>query len=128
MEFFLSIIFESSNFGFEISIPCSSRPTCIWWNLYEESKRDFDGMHPTFKHVPPSFTLLSSVESNSIHAVFCPSCALLIAATYPPGPPPITITSKSIYIPNIIDSGDSRDSFIFTKNDTASLPSSNLWS
>ena len=41
-------------------------------------------MHPTFKHVPPKEPL------DSMHAVFNPNCANLIAQTYPPGPPPIT--------------------------------------
>ena len=45
-------------------------------------------MHPTFKHVPPN------VPRDSTQAVLSPSCAALIAQTYPPGPPPITITSK----------------------------------
>jgi len=44
----------------------------------------FEGIHPTFKHVPPRDPL------DSIHAVFNPSLASLIAQTYPPGPPPIT--------------------------------------
>ena len=42
-----------------------------------------------FKQVPPN------VDSFSTHATFIPSCAALIAATYPPGPAPTTITSKS---------------------------------
>ena len=41
-------------------------------------------MHPTFKQVPPREPL------DSIQAVLRPSCASLIAQTYPPGPPPIT--------------------------------------
>ena len=46
----------------------------------------FDGMHPIFKQVPPKVSL------ESIHAVFNPNWASLIAQTYPPGPPPITTT------------------------------------
>ena len=39
-----------------------------------------DGIHPTFRQVPPR------VPRDSTHAVFSPSCDALIAATYPPGP------------------------------------------
>jgi len=42
-------------------------------------------MQPTFKHVPPK------VLYRSINAVFNPNCAQRIAATYPPGPEPITV-------------------------------------
>ncbi len=48
----------------------------------------FEGIHPIFRHVPPR------VARDSTHAVLTPSCANLIAQTYPPGPPPITIASK----------------------------------
>ena len=44
-----------------------------------------DGMQPQFRHNPPT-------ASFSINAVFKPNCAALIAETYPPGPPPITVT------------------------------------
>jgi hypothetical protein len=44
-------------------------------------------MQPTFKQVPPK------VLYFSIMAVFIPNCAQRIAATYPPGPEPITATS-----------------------------------
>ena len=47
----------------------------------------FEGIQPTFKHVPPK------EPRFSIIAVFIPSWAARIAATYPPGPPPITIRS-----------------------------------
>ena len=46
-----------------------------------------EGMHPTLRHVPPSDPRIST------HAVFRPSCPALMAATYPPGPPPITTRS-----------------------------------
>ena len=45
-------------------------------------------MHPIFKHVPPNDPL------DSMHAVLTPNWANLIAQTYPPGPPPITIASN----------------------------------
>ncbi|KAI9910016.1 hypothetical protein PsorP6_010428 [Peronosclerospora sorghi] len=47
-------------------------------------------MQPTLRHVPPNF------PRDSIHAVWSPSCAALMAATYPPGPPPMTTTSYSV--------------------------------
>ena len=46
----------------------------------------FVGMHPQFKQIPPR--CLSSTSATDI-----PNCEALIAATYPPGPPPITIIS-----------------------------------
>ena len=50
------------------------------------SNKAFDGIHPTFKHVPPNLFF-------SMIAVLNPNCAQRIAATYPPGPAPITATS-----------------------------------
>ena len=47
-----------------------------------------DGIQPTFRHVPPS------VAYFSIIAVLNPNCAQRIAATYPPGPEPIMVTSN----------------------------------
>src|SRR5690606_1328160 len=44
-------------------------------------------MQPTFTQVPPWFGRFSTT------AVFSPSCAALMAQTYPPGPVPITTTS-----------------------------------
>ena len=41
----------------------------------EACKRALEGMHPTFKQVPPCFPLLS------IQTTFKPSCAALIAQT-----------------------------------------------
>ena len=55
-------------------------------------------MQPTFKQVPPK------VAYFSIIAVFSPNCAQRIAATYPPGPDPMTATSYDfiiIYILNL---------------------------
>ena len=48
------------------------------------------GMQPTRRHVPPSSA------SFSMQTDLAPSCAALIAAVYPPGPPPRTATSHSI--------------------------------
>src|SRR5262245_13439616 len=47
-------------------------------------------MQPTLRHVPPNAGRLS------MHATDIPSCAARKAATYPPGPPPITIKSNMV--------------------------------
>ena len=60
--------------------------------ISEELSKLLDGIHPTLRHVPPR------VFRDSIHAVFKPNWAALIAQTYPPGPDPITITSKLLSI------------------------------
>ena len=57
-------------------------------NFSEAFKRAFEGIQPTFKHVPPRVSRLST------HATVIPSWEARIAATYPAGPPPITIRSK----------------------------------
>ncbi len=44
-------------------------------------RRDFVGIQPQFRQIPPKLSL-------SITTVLNPNCAALIAATYPPGPPP----------------------------------------
>src|SRR5688500_18979345 len=49
-------------------------------------------MHPTLRQVPPSVSRLST------QAVFSPSCAPRIAATLPPCPKPLTITSTSVCV------------------------------
>lgn len=46
-----------------------------------------EGMQPTFRQVPPR------VPRPSTQVVFRPSWAALMAATYPPGPPPMTTRS-----------------------------------
>ena len=46
-----------------------------------------EGMHPQFRHTPPS-------SSRSTRAALFPSCASRMAATYPPGPEPMTTASK----------------------------------
>src|SRR5580698_6668261 len=52
-----------------------------WW------RNTLVGMQPTWRHVPPKN------ESFSTTATFRPHCAARIAATYPPGPLPITTRS-----------------------------------
>src|ERR1700751_429433 len=46
-------------------------------------------MQPQLRQMPPNC-------SRSTTAVFMPSCAARIAATYPPGPPPSTMVSKEV--------------------------------
>src|SRR5438477_3123367 len=46
-------------------------------------------MQPQLRQMPPKC-------SRSTTAVFMPSCAARIAATYPPGPPPTTMMSKDV--------------------------------
>ena len=51
-------------------------------------------MQPTLVHVPPGAGLPPERVQSSMQAVLNPSCAQRIAAMYPPGPAPITTTSK----------------------------------
>src|SRR5579859_4547876 len=46
-----------------------------------------EGMQPTFRHVPPMYCF-STIATRP------PNCAARMAATYPPGPAPITVTSN----------------------------------
>src|SRR5688572_10056303 len=50
------------------------------------------GMQPQLRHVPPR------TGARSTTAVLRPSCAARMAATYPPVPEPITMTSNSLAI------------------------------
>ena len=68
-----------------ISIP-KVEASLIIFNTSAFLSNDFVGIHPQFKHIPPNVFF-------SIIATYLPNCAALIAATYPPGPDPITITS-----------------------------------
>ena len=67
-----------------ILIPNSS-DSLIKLSTSEFLNNALDGIQPQFRHNPPTASL-------SINAVFKPSCAALIAETYPPGPPPIIVT------------------------------------
>ena len=59
-------------------------------------KRHFVGMQPLFRQVPPSFSFSTSVTA-------APSWAARIAATYPPGPPPMTKTVLALFCPFVSD-------------------------
>lgn len=77
-----------SNEGtYPTEMPCFAMVWFASWNRCEACRSALEGMHPTFRHVPPS------VPRPSTQVTFSPSCAPLMAATYPPGPPPITTTS-----------------------------------
>src|SRR5581483_1789977 len=60
------------------------------------------GMQPTVMQVPP-------IRSCSISVTLAPSCAALIAAGYPPGPPPNTATSHSIELRSLLAGQDRED-------------------
>src|SRR5439155_18946930 len=53
-------------------------------------RSDLVGIQPMCRQVPPR------AGHFSTRAVFSPSCAARMAATYPPGPLPMTVTSKLI--------------------------------
>ncbi len=69
-----------------VRIPRSAAPR-MSSTRFAAAMSAFDGMHPQFRQTPPS-------DSFSTSAVRLPSCASRMAATYPPGPPPITTASK----------------------------------
>src|SRR5690606_42086403 len=64
-----------------VVIPCTLKASFASWYLYELSSNAFEGMHPTFKQVPPFTSLPSALRHFSIQAVFKPNCAARIAAT-----------------------------------------------
>ena len=78
------IIFLRFSLSSLISIPIFEKFFAL--SKYSERfNKLFEGMHPIFRQVPPNVPL------DSMQAVLNPSCASLIAHTYPPGPPPITV-------------------------------------
>mmetsp|Transcript_15207 Transcript_15207/g.37809 ORF Transcript_15207/g.37809 Transcript_15207/m.37809 type:complete len:344 (-) Transcript_15207:426-1457(-) len=84
---FISAGTSTSRVPFSL-MPCFLKECVASWYMWEACNRAFDGMHPTFRQVPPSAPRFST------QAVESPSCAALIAHTYPPGPPPTTTTSN----------------------------------
>ena len=58
--------------------------------------RDFDGIHPSFRHTPPKLLFLS------INVTLNPKSAARNAAVYPPGPAPITIKSQLLFCSSIL--------------------------
>ena len=67
-------------------------PKSLAWSIKcltsAERNKALVGMHPQLRQIPPKF-------SRSTTAAFSPNWLARIAATYPPGPPPITTRSKS---------------------------------
>jgi hypothetical protein len=61
---------------------------------FVKCKSAFDGIHPLFKHTPPSDSSLS------INTTLWPKSAARNAAAYPPGPAPIT--THSFWIISVI--------------------------
>src|SRR5216684_948 len=85
------------------------------------SSRALVGMHPQSRHVPPSAFCFSTT------ATLRPSCAARMAATYPPVPAPITMTSYSLvtfrppFSPLQRRQGDERDLTGFARGAGARL-------
>ena len=73
---------------FATSMPCAAK-LCLRLvvQFARLQARALLGMHPMRRQVPPS------LGSFSMQATFMPSCAARMAATYPPGPAPMTIRS-----------------------------------
>src|SRR5688572_19678216 len=83
---FRLIICVRLSLGSGISIPCSLKCSFAFMKCSDESSSALDGIHPTLRQVPPRVLYFSTI------AVLNPNCAHRIAATYPPGPEPITVT------------------------------------
>src|SRR5882672_3300310 len=82
------IIAGKSNLSPSQMMPCCANLFCAWENHSLESSRALLGMQPILRQVPPSVGIFSTQATRR------PSCAARIAPTYPPGPAPITKTSK----------------------------------
>jgi len=67
----------------------------IFRKTWETWRKAFEGIQPQLRQIPPSL-------SRSMMATFKPSCAALIAATYPPGPEPMTVRSNCFSAMNIL--------------------------
>ena len=78
--------FAMSTLGASTRMPRSAAPR-MSSTRFAAAMSAFDGMQPQLRQTPPS-------DSFSTSATFLPSCASRMAATYPPGPAPITTASK----------------------------------
>ena len=89
------IIFSRSKETFSVLIP-NSLESLI--KLYTSAvlSRALVGIQPQFKQTPPRC-------SASTNAVDKPNCEDLIAATYPPGPPPKIIKSYFLFVKTFPD-------------------------
>src|SRR5690242_13025541 len=79
--------------GVPTPMPCALNSCAARWNSSEDSSKALEGMHPAFRQVPPKALLPSRFFQPSMQAVFRPFWAARIAPGYPPGPPPMTMTS-----------------------------------
>ena len=73
-----------------VASPVMPKTSFSWFSTCASSalrSSAFDGMQPTLRQTPPQYFF-------SITATDLPSCAARMAATYPPGPAPRTMTSK----------------------------------
>ncbi len=73
-------IFATSIFTPSTVMPWSARWCDVFSNSSDDASSAFDGMQPTFRHVPPSFSAPAGFFHFSIHATVLPSCAARIAA------------------------------------------------
>src|ERR1700704_2193427 len=91
-SWFTTASFRFSTAGQSIWRPSVFRPSApalwIWWASSDEWRKDFVGMQPRCRQVPPTF-------SFSMTATLSPSWAPRIAPTYPAEPPPMTATSNA---------------------------------
>merc|ERR1719198_625773 len=87
LSFAFCILSRSTEMFSAPMMPCVLKCFFACSYMCDECKRDFDGIQPTLRHVPPS------VPRPSTQTVFKPSWPHLIADAYPPGPPPMTHTS-----------------------------------
>ncbi len=75
-----AIIFATSTATPLAVMPCSCRCREAFSNCSDDASSAFDGMHPTFRQVPPRAILPSGLRHFSTHATLNPSCAARIAA------------------------------------------------
>ncbi len=73
-------IFATSIFTSPTVMPWSARWCEVFSNSSDEASSAFDGMQPTFRQVPPSFSAPAGFFHFSIQATVLPSCAARIAA------------------------------------------------
>ena len=85
MPSFHSCILETSTFRPSTSMPMWAALRTLWTRP-EAAISALDGMQPQLRQTPPQY-------SFSTQRVLIPSWPSRMAATYPPGPAPITIAS-----------------------------------
>src|SRR5205814_3001174 len=88
---FWAIIAGRSSSTWPVLTPWTAIPCLASSKISEDWSSALDGMQPMLRQVPPS------VSRFSIQAVFSPSWAARMAATYPTGQLPITTTTNALY-------------------------------